>query len=1056
MYISVLDKTIVYFEHFQFFYGKVMSSHNKQLTVLSKAEEAAFYECPDFNEEQRFEHFNLTDAELQMALNRQNLSARVHCILQIGYFKAVKLFFNVAWEKVDPDDLRFILQQYFPEQPFQQNDITVYEYYTQCKAIANYFGYRMWCKDDQSLLFAQATGIIQRDTQPQFIALELLSYLTEQKIIRPQYTTLQTIVSSIINTERKRLTAILQTSLTPEEKSALQGLLVDEGSLSKLAAIKQDARNFKARMMSRESDKLAMLKPLYQIIRRLLPILKLSQQNIQYYADLAEYYTVYDLRKKIKTERAHLYILCYALKRYREINDNLVTAFGFHFKQFEDQIKEKASIQFSDQIVGQYAQQYDALLTMKQLAQFWIDDALPDDIQFGTVREQVFSIISREDLKNTVTPPKKKAPQETDFYWLAIDGIGRKLTIHLRPLVMMLDFSSITPDNTWLAAVQWIKNIFAQHKNLTGQTAADCPEGSVPTKQKSYLSSNEDKSLINATRYEFWVYRQLFNQWKTGNIFLEESVLYRSLNQELVSLSEKDNLIKDLKIPAFDKSIENQLDTLLKELKSLWKRFNEALKKGELLHLRYDEQDKTLHMQKINLAKEEKLKHQLYGQIPLRDITDVLRFVHKRNNFFSLFTHIQPRYAKLPVNAEHLIGTIIAQAMNSGNFNMAEISDISYTTLQDTLQSRLRLSTLKAACDCITEDISKMPIFPLYSFDPFLLYGGVDGQKLEVETSTLRARHSKKYYRKGKGLVAYTLLANHIPLQTQLIGANEHESYFAFDIWYNNTSAICPDVVTGDMHLINRANFALMHWFGGKLYPRFTDIDTQCKHLYAGEDRLEYKRYKIQPIGIIDRKLIEKEWSNLQRIIATLGLKETTQSTLIKKLCTYKQDHQTRNALFEFDKLIRSIHTLKCMLDPSIGRNTHRSQNRVEAYHQLRAAVAQAYGKKQLIGRTNSALEVSNQCGRLVACAIIHYNSAILSKLYAKYQTEGNEKAINLLKKISPVAWRHINFHGHFVFSNVNAIDLDQIIQELLLNATPGNVEKWIEIEQSKISEVCA
>ena len=528
-----------------------------------------------------------------------------------------------------------------------------------------------------------------------------------------------------------------------------------------------------------------------------------------------------------------------------------------------------------------------------------ISPEVHDDIQFGAVREKVFSIISREDLKNKIAPPKKKSPQQTDFYWQVVDGIGKRLAIHLRPLVMMLDFSSTIPNNPWLEAIAWIKGLFANNKELARQSIDDCPEKTVPKSQKSYLCGIADKSLVNATRYEFWVYRQLFNQWKTGHIFLEDSLLYRSLNQELVSLGEKDKLIKALKIPAFDKPIEKQLNALLKELKSLWKRFNKALKKGKLIHLRYDEKDKTLHLQKINLAKEEKLKHQLYGQLPLRDITDVLRFGHKSSNFFSAFTHIQPRYSKVPVNEEHLIGTIIAQAMNSGNFNMAEISDIPYVSLQETLQSRLRLSTLKAACDFLTSDISKMSIFPLYSFDPLLLYGGVDGQKLEVETSTLRARYSKKYYRKGKGLVAYTLLANHVPLQTQLIGANEHESYFAFDIWYNNSSAVSPDIVTGDMHLINRANFALMHWFGGKLYPRFTNINRQCTHLYAGEARSEYAKYKVPPIGVIDRKLIEKEWPNLQRIIATLGLKETTQSTLIKKLCTYKQDHETRRALFE-------------------------------------------------------------------------------------------------------------------------------------------------------------
>ncbi len=158
-----------------------------------------------------------------------------------------------------------------------------------------------------------------------------------------------------------------------------------------------------------------------------------------------------------------------------------------------------------------------------------------------------------------------------------------------------------------------------------------------------------------------------------------------------------------------------------------------------------------------------------------------------------------------------------------------------------------------------------------------------------------------------------------------------------------------------------------------------------------------------------------------------------SQSTLFKKLCTYKQEHRTRLALCEFDKLIRSIHTLQYLLNPAIQTNTHRSQNRIESYHQLRSAIAQAYGKKQLIGKTDLAIEVSNQCGRLIANAIIHYNSAILSKLLEKYEREANQKSLNLLCKISPVAWQHVHFQGHFKFAEEHLIDLDQLVKHLKL-----------------------
>ena len=81
---------------------------------------------------------------------------------------------------------------------------------------------------------------------------------------------------------------------------------------------------------------------------------------------------------------------------------------------------------------------------------------------------------------------------------------------------------------------------------------------------------------------------------------------------------------------------------------------------------------------------------------------------------------------------------------------------------------------------------------------------------------------------------------------------------------------------------------------------------------------------------------------------------------------------QTR-AIFEFDKLVRSSYS---------------SQNRIESYHQLRSTIAQVGGKKELSGRTDTdiEMEISNQCARLIANAIIYYNSAILSYLLTKWQ----------------------------------------------------------------------
>ena len=74
-----------------------------------------------------------------------------------------------------------------------------------------------------------------------------------------------------------------------------------------------------------------------------------------------------------------------------------------------------------------------------------------------------------------------------------------------------------------------------------------------------------------------------------------------------------------------------------------------------------------------------------------------------------------------------------------------------------------------------------------------------------------------------------------------------------------------------------------------------------------------------------------------------------TRGTLTRKLCMYTTTNPTRQAVFEYDRLIRSIYTPKYLREPQLERNMRHFQNRIESYHQLRAAVAKA-GEKVTTG----------------------------------------------------------------------------------------------------------
>ena len=1009
------------------------ANNSKRITVLSEAEKNALYGLPDFDDFQRAEYFALTEAEHTLVFRRKDILAQLYCLLQIAYFKAKQALFRFSLEDVPPEDIAFMMQRYFPAMTLASRPRPMKEYYIQRNEIAELFGYRLWLENNRPALLDKATHLARRDVTPTFILSELIIFLNTRKIVRPGYTTLQTVIGDALTSERRRLEQLIDATLDEAARTEIQKLLVHEDTLSELAAIKQDAKHFGYNMMVLERHKRTTLEPLYQLAKTLLPTLAISQQNLHYYASLAHYYTIYDLRR-IKPGQTYLYLLCYTWQRYQQLNDNLVDALSYHMKKIEDDTKESSEKQFSQ---SQAKKQQEAP-RVGRLLSLYVDDDLKDATLFGMVREQAFAIMPKEALLATSQRLCEKPVSQHTLRWEAIDKAAMRFKKQLRPLYTALAFSSTVTDSPWLRAMAWMKDVFSKRQTLAARPVGECPEGTIPKRLRPYLltlDENNEATSINADRYEFWIYRQIRKRFAAGELYLNDSLRHRSLTDELVSMEEKRDAIQALDIPWLRQPVDGSLDALFAELDQGWRDFDRDLRQGKLKHLDYDPVKKKITWHKPKADKEAAREAAFYATLPARSIADIFRFVNERCHFLSALTSLQPRYAKKIADEDSLMAAIIAQAMNHGNLRMAETCDIPYHVLDVTHQQCLRLSTLKPANDCISNFIAGLSIFPHYSWDMEILYGSVDGQKFEAASPTVKARHSRKYFNRGKGVVAYTLLANHVSLQTEMIGANEHESYFVFDICYNNTSDIMPTAITGDMHSINKANFAILHWFGLKLYPRFTNLQTQLLHLYSGVEPTKYEKFLIQPVDQIDRELIVSEKANIDRIVATLGLKEMTQSTLVRKLCTYSQHNRTRRAIFEFDKLIRSIYTLRYLRDPQLQRDVHRSQNRIEAYHQLRSVITQVGGKKELIGRTDLDVAISNQCGRLIANVVTAYNSMLLSMLLDRYQAAGDQKALDLLKKISPVAWQHIHFLGHYAFrNNYNPIDLEAMLASIKLD----------------------
>jgi hypothetical protein len=75
---------------------------------------------------------------------------------------------------------------------------------------------------------------------------------------------------------------------------------------------------------------------------------------------------------------------------------------------------------------------------------------------------------------------------------------------------------------------------------------------------------------------------------------------------------------------------------------------------------------------------------------------------------------------------------------------------------------------------------------------------------------------------------------------------------------------------------------------------------------------------------------------------------------------------------------------------------------------------------------------VRTECSCLIANSIIFYNSSILSRLLEHQERMGDMQAADATKKVSPIAWQHINLHGRYEFlKQLDPINVGAIIREL-------------------------
>ena len=849
---------------------------SKHLEFLTPEEKNELYGLPRFDTYEQQTYFVLTKQEWMLMDTYRSFAVKVYFILQLGYFKATRQFYTFGFKDVAAD-IVYLRAKYFPSRSLEgllQEKVSSPTRKSQKRDIATIFGYQFCRAEVKRSTLAKAKKLIRAHAAPIYVFRKILDHFSDQRIVLPSYPFMQReIITPAVLFERTRLSAIVSSSLSQEDIRFFDGLLAVREGISLLTWLQKEPANFGYGQMQQQLQRKRVLTPYYRSAITVVGQLGLSNENIAHYALLCNYYMVFQL-KQLQGKMMYVYLLCFVYTHWLQLNDLLVEGFVHHTGKIKGRAKN-----FADKQEGLLRTEFDQYLhKLPEILEVLISDRLAKDTPFEQVKQYIYTILSPESLLMVQQHLLKRTWDRKFFRWQYYDTQKQWTTLNIRPLFTNTRFEGTASQKGPLEMVTALQSLFDQKKRLNGKkVVTDCKERT-PKHQTRYVCPGN--TLIPA-RYEMMVYQMLNRRLGSGDISVRDSLRYRSFEQDLIGdkdWRDKGTLFNKTGLVMFKRSPAAILDRWKEEIDEQYHILNERIGQGENTGITLTRSKTGKKWKWTAPDADPRFNHRFYEQFPSTHLVQVLTFVQEQTDFMSAFTHFLEINPKQKLDKRTLLACIVALGTNYSLYQMAQISDMDQNDLEGTTRNFMRMETLQAANDLITNAYRKLPMFQYYNVDEDTVHSSSDGQKFSVQYDTVNARHSPKYYGLGKGVSAYSLIANHIPVHAKIIGAHEHESHYVFDLLYNNTSEVRPETHSVDTHGTNQVNFAILDFFGYQFAPRYAQITDRTENLCTLGDLNEHGAYIIRANYEAKTKLIMEEWDNIGRIMVSLALKSTTQS----------------------------------------------------------------------------------------------------------------------------------------------------------------------------------
>jgi TnpA family transposase len=998
-----------------------MRLQSKRLSILSQPEAQEVYSIPVLNARDREHFFTFTEDELAAVKRLHNHRHRIYFLLMLGYFKCKPVCLKLQWKAI-ASDYQYIAERYFPGANLQNNTISRFVRIRYYRRIFQMLDYQRFSKELEQELLEQLFKHAAYYIDEAQLFNSAITFLESKQIAIPGYSTLQELISTAIHTEETRLSKLIDKKLSNKDEFLS---LIDAGNKPlTLNHLKKLTRTYRPGEYKSEIARHQLLMPLATKAYPLIEQLKLPEGNIRYFALRCQQYDLRDLRA-LKREITLLHLICFVATRFRQANDSLTLSFMIAYKDYDEQAKL-----YRDDCVKQQALSVaDAVEKVPKVLQLFIDDDITNTVEFGAVRDSAFDIISREELRLVCKKLSAIKPNKSQFTWEYVDNHFQRIIMNIRPLFRALDFGC--RNNQSLQ-----RQITTTRSALLGKESVPTMDGRLIKRQdKPFLKAGNTSDQHNLKRHELYLYKLLDHGIRNGDVFVENSLEYRSFDTYLVNDAvwrQRNKHLADQGLAWMTRGSDAHLASLESLFNAKLNYVGRRISAGSNSYIRRQPNADKLLWSRAVIAKDSVLTDKFFAHFDRKTIVNVIRKVHTETGFLDDLTPKTRRYKKSPPSTENLLACLIANGTFQGTYKFSASTDQQYKVLRRIEKDCFHEEALRKSIDSITSAAVQLPIFDDFRLSDGKSHSSADGQRFESKYGNPWVGRAPKYYAKKKGGIVYTLAASHFAVQGKVIPARSHESHHLFDLVYNNASALKSAIVSTDTHGTNQFNHAILNAFGYQFTPRYAKFKQRFLSEFSVEFTDDVVFSLVKPINW---KLIRAEWETITKIFLSLGMRTVQQSTLVKKLCSFKQHNATMLALAEYNRVLKCLHLLDYADDKQLRQVIQESLNRGEQLQGLKRALA-ALGNNQFRGTSPDEMTQWNACADLLVNCIVYYNAMIMSSFKTYCIEAGDDKQLKHLRTISPASWEHILLTGFYdLADNDPHWDIDSAIKRLNLAA---------------------